>query len=214
MTATAPPPTVPSYVNWLFKRLLGSPLHRLVSGNTMLLTFTGRKTGNRYVAVVRYIRRADLVICYTDSKWWINLRGGAPVEMLIAGRKLQGVATPVEDRATVAASLSEFLCATPGDAKVLRSAPRRRRPASWRRYPQGGRIHRDDRNPDRVVIRSGWWSTGPCRIYEPIRTTAGSSADRGSAGHCDRPVQCRCARTTLAERPAPLISPRGSPPDA
>ncbi|OBF80859.1 hypothetical protein A5791_07205 [Mycobacterium sp. 852002-51163_SCH5372311] len=117
MTATVPPPTVPGYVNWLFKRLLGSPLHRLVSGNTMLLTFAGRKTGNRYVAVVRYIRRADLVVCYTDSKWWINLRGGAPVEMLIAGRKLRGIATPVEDRATVAASLAEFLCATPGDAK-------------------------------------------------------------------------------------------------
>lgn len=117
MTATVTPPTVPGYVNWLVKRLLRSPLHRFVSGNTMLLTFTGRKTGNRYVAVVRYIRRADLVICYTDSKWWINLRGGAPVQMLIAGHTLEGIATPVEDRATVAASLSEFLHATPGDAK-------------------------------------------------------------------------------------------------
>lgn len=123
--ATITRPTVPGYVNWVFKRLLRSPLHRFVSQNTMLLAFAGRKTGNHYVAVVRYIRRDDLVICYTDSKWWINLRGGAPVQMLIAGRKVRGIATPVEDRATVAASLWEFLQTTPGDAKyygVRRSA--------------------------------------------------------------------------------------------
>jgi hypothetical protein len=117
MTATATPPTVPGYVNWLVKRLLRSPLHRFLSRNTMLLTYTGRKSGRSYVVAVRYVRHGDLVTCYTDSKWWINLRGGAPVQMLIAGDTVRGIATPVEDRATVAASLSEFLRATPGDSK-------------------------------------------------------------------------------------------------
>jgi hypothetical protein len=117
MTTTAAPPTVPGYVNWLIKRLLSSPLHRLMSTNTMLLTFAGRKSGKKYTVAVRYVRTGDVVTSYTDSKWWINLRGGAPVEMLIAGRTLRGTATPVEDRATVARSLSEFLHATPGDSK-------------------------------------------------------------------------------------------------
>jgi F420H(2)-dependent quinone reductase len=117
MAATTAPPTVPGYVNWLVKRILRSPLHRVMSKNTMLLTFTGRKSGKQYTVAIRYVREGDHVVCYTDSKWWINLRGGAPVHMLIAGRSLAGIATPVEDRARVAQSLSAFLHAMPGDSK-------------------------------------------------------------------------------------------------
>jgi hypothetical protein len=117
MAATTAPPTVPGYVNWLVKRILGSPLYRVMSKNTMLLTFTGRKSGKQYTVAVRYVREGDHVVCYTDSKWWINLRGGAPVQMLIAGRSLAGIASPVEDRARVAQSLSAFLHAMPGDSK-------------------------------------------------------------------------------------------------
>ncbi|WP_327144088.1 nitroreductase/quinone reductase family protein [Nocardia sp. NBC_01327] len=117
MTTTSTPPTVPGYVNWVVKRILRSPLHRVMSRNTMLLYFTGRKTGKQYTAVVRYVREGDLVSCYTDSKWWINLRGGAPVELLIGGRTVSGTATVVKDLALVTASLTSFLEATPGDSK-------------------------------------------------------------------------------------------------
>ncbi|HZE16177.1 MAG TPA: nitroreductase/quinone reductase family protein [Mycobacterium sp.] len=117
MTTTTALPTVPGYVNRLVKGVLRSPLHRVMSKNTMLLTFTGRKSGKEYVIAIRYLRDGERVVCFTDSRWWFNLRGGAPVEMLIAGRKLVGIATPVEDRATVARSLSEFLHAMPGDSK-------------------------------------------------------------------------------------------------
>ena len=80
MATTTTPPTVPGYVNTLMKGLLRSPLHRVVSKSTMLMTVTGRKTGKRYVVVVRYVRDSEHIVCYTDSKWWINLRGGAPVK--------------------------------------------------------------------------------------------------------------------------------------
>ncbi|MFD4354677.1 nitroreductase/quinone reductase family protein [Nocardia sp. NPDC058518] len=118
MTAsTTTPPTVPGYVNWVVKRLLRSPAHRVMSKTTMLLTFAGRQTGNRYVAVVRYLRQGELVSCYTDSKWWINLRDEPAVELLIAGRRMTGIATVVEDPAVIADSLSEFLHTMPGDSK-------------------------------------------------------------------------------------------------
>lgn len=117
MTARTTPPTVPSYVNWFVQRLLRSPLHRLMSRNTMLLSFTGRKSGKHYVIAVRYVRQGDHISCFTDSKWWKNLRGGAPVEMHIAGRAITGVATPVTDPAVVATCLSEFLHDTPADSK-------------------------------------------------------------------------------------------------
>jgi hypothetical protein len=61
MTTTAAPPTVPGYVNRLIKRLLSSPLHRLMSTNTMLLTFAGRKSGKKYTVAVRYVRTGDVV---------------------------------------------------------------------------------------------------------------------------------------------------------
>ena len=117
MATTTTPPTVPGYVNTLIKGLLRSPLHRVMSKNTMLMTVTGRKTGKQYVVVVRYVRDGERIVCYTDSKWWINLRGGAPVQMLIAGATVSGIAAPVEDPARVARSLSQFLHAVPGDSK-------------------------------------------------------------------------------------------------
>ncbi|MGW4352216.1 nitroreductase/quinone reductase family protein [Nocardia sp. NPDC004582] len=88
-----------------------------MSANTMLLTFTGHRTGNRYAVVVRYVRQGDQLVCYTDSKWWINLRGNAAVEMLIAGHTVAGLATVVEGPAAVADSMSTFLHAVPGDSR-------------------------------------------------------------------------------------------------
>ena len=117
MTATTAPPTVPPYVNRFIRALLRSPLHGLMSKNTMLLGFTGRKTGKRYVIPIRYAREGNRVTCFTDSKWWINLRGGAPVEMLIGGQTRPGVATTIADPSTVEQRLSEFLHEMPGDSK-------------------------------------------------------------------------------------------------
>lgn len=118
MTATtASRPTVPGYVNRIVKALLRSPLHRVMSRNTMLLTYTGRKSGRPYAVAVRYLRSDGVITCFTDSRWWINLRGGAPVELLIAGTSVSGIATPVEDRESVAARLTAFLHAVPGDSK-------------------------------------------------------------------------------------------------
>ncbi|MEV6773158.1 nitroreductase/quinone reductase family protein [Nocardia sp. NPDC051030] len=117
MSVQTAPPTVPGYVNWFVKKVLRSPLHRVMSGNTMMMTVTGRKSGTKYVVVVRYVRDGDAVTCYTDSKWWINLRGGAPVDMLIAGETQRGIATPITDVAVVAENLSKFLHAMPSDSK-------------------------------------------------------------------------------------------------
>lgn len=117
MSTSTTPPTVPGYVNWTAERILRSRAHRLMSKNTMLLMFTGRKTGNRYTAVVRYVRRGDQLSCYTDSKWWINLRDNAAVELLVAGRKVAGSATVVAEPSAVAESLSAFLHAVPGDSR-------------------------------------------------------------------------------------------------
>ena len=66
--------------------VLRSPLHPLMSGRYALLSFTGRRTGRRYTTPVAYTRDgADRLLLSTDSPWWRNLAGGAPVSLRLAG---------------------------------------------------------------------------------------------------------------------------------
>ena len=78
--------------NLFMPALLRSPLHFLVSGSLMLITFTGRKSGKQYTTPVQYKKIDDSVIVFTrrDRVWWKNLRGGAPVMLRIGGRNWHG----------------------------------------------------------------------------------------------------------------------------
>ncbi len=63
--------------------LLSSPLHWIISGMTMVINFTGRKTGKSYRLPVDYRRVGDrlLTTSYKPRTWWRNLRGGAEVTL-------------------------------------------------------------------------------------------------------------------------------------
>lgn len=83
---------VPAPINALVRWILRSPFHRLMSHNTMLLTVDGRKSGKQYTIPVSYVREGDLFVTFTSTPWWKNLRGGASVKLLVAGKTLDGVA--------------------------------------------------------------------------------------------------------------------------
>jgi hypothetical protein len=90
-----------------------------MSNNTMLLTFTGRKSGKGYTIPVLYRQEGKRVMCFTNSPWWKNLRGGAPVTLVLKGRELQGSATPVlDDQERSVREHAAFLQKNPGVAKV------------------------------------------------------------------------------------------------
>lgn len=80
--------------NIAMKPLLQSPLHHLVSGRLMLISFTGRRTGKIYTTPVEYQRQGDTVLLFTqkDRQWWKNLEGGAPVTIWLRGQELRGKA--------------------------------------------------------------------------------------------------------------------------
>ena len=59
--------------------LLRSSLHGLMSKKTLLITFTGRKSGKRYTTPIVYLREGDTFLVATNSPWWKNLRGGVPI---------------------------------------------------------------------------------------------------------------------------------------
>ncbi len=55
--------------------LLRSPLHGLIIGSVLLITFNGRKSGKKYTTPITCLREGDTVLMTTDSPWWKNLRG-------------------------------------------------------------------------------------------------------------------------------------------
>lgn len=99
--------------------ILRSPLHPLMSGKYLLLSFTGRKSGRRYTTPVAYLREGDAFLMTTDSPWWKNLRGGAPVKLRVRGREYEGTGEAVTDETEVVRVLGGFLETQPGYGKFV-----------------------------------------------------------------------------------------------
>jgi nitroimidazol reductase NimA-like FMN-containing flavoprotein (pyridoxamine 5'-phosphate oxidase superfamily) len=64
----------------------------------LLLTYTGRKSGNTYTLPVSYVREGDTITIFSGiHRWWRNLRGGGPVAVLLQGRRRTGRAEVIEE---------------------------------------------------------------------------------------------------------------------
>ena len=110
--------TVPPFVNNAMKFVLRSPVHKVVSKFTLLITFTGCKSGKTYTTPVSYSQFGDQVYIFTHANWWKNLCGGAPVTLTIRGQEFKGLAEPiVDDKAAIATWLAMHLRNVPSDAK-------------------------------------------------------------------------------------------------
>lgn len=106
-------------INALVKAQLRSPLHGMISGHVMLITFTGRRSGRRYTTPVSYARDGETVYCFTDAPWWKNLRGGAPVTLRLRGHDLKGMAEAVSaDQGAIAEGLRFFFREQPTESAV------------------------------------------------------------------------------------------------
>lgn len=56
-------------INPIVKGLLRSPLHGLMSKNTMLIEFKGRKSGRMFTTPVSYHIEGDRVHCFTSQEF-------------------------------------------------------------------------------------------------------------------------------------------------
>lgn len=114
-----PDPLFPA-LNRFMRLLLNSPLHRLMSGNVMVIYFTGRKTGRRRATPVRYLKESDAcVVCLTgrETGWWPNFLEPRDVELQLADRRLAARAHAQPDDAERKAEvLREVLRRFPADA--------------------------------------------------------------------------------------------------
>jgi deazaflavin-dependent oxidoreductase (nitroreductase family) len=109
------------WYNPILKWLLQSPIHGILSGSTMLITVTGRKSGKAISTPVNYVDMGEelMTVSFRQRKWWRNLRGGAPVTLRLRGRNVKANSTAIEDGEGVAAQLGAYFKKVPQYAKYL-----------------------------------------------------------------------------------------------
>jgi len=107
--------------NGTMKFLLRSPLHKLVSGNMMLVTVKGRKSGKAYTTPVNYIQDQRVVYgtSLKERTWWKNLRGGSEAVLRLRGQDVRATAEVVEDDPGVTAQLTIYLAKAPQYARYF-----------------------------------------------------------------------------------------------
>ncbi|MBN2113454.1 MAG: nitroreductase family deazaflavin-dependent oxidoreductase [Acidimicrobiia bacterium] len=102
------------------RAVLASPRHRRHSHDTLVLEVTGRRSGKRYRIAVSYVEAGGDLLVFVDEadakRWWRNLRGGAPVRVLLRGRWQTARAHVVgdDDPTALAEALARFVAAWPG----------------------------------------------------------------------------------------------------
>ncbi len=112
-----PPKWLNAFMVWLLKT---PGLQNIVGKGVALITVTGRKSGQKYVIPVSYARSGSEVMMLTRAArvWWRNLRGGASVEIRLAGKNHQGTANARPGTSGDVDAVAEFLAKRPYDAKA------------------------------------------------------------------------------------------------
>ena len=101
--------------------MLRSPLHGVMSGSTMLVTVTGRKSGRQITTPVNYYQEGDTlwVISNRERTWWRNLKGGASLKLRLRGQELNGFGEVLLDEPAVAVQIGEYVRHLPISARSL-----------------------------------------------------------------------------------------------
>jgi deazaflavin-dependent oxidoreductase (nitroreductase family) len=89
--------------------IIRSPFHAIMSSKYAIIEFSGRKSGRTYRTPVAYVRQGDRLLMSTDSPWYRNLSGGAPVRVRLRGRMVGGTADTVTDPERAAAILRQLV---------------------------------------------------------------------------------------------------------
>jgi deazaflavin-dependent oxidoreductase (nitroreductase family) len=123
--------------------LLHSPLHSFMDKSTILITFTGRKSGKKYTIPVSYVRDGDrlMMISQREHSWWKNLRGSAQVTLYMQGRALKARGEVFTDAETIENKLLLFLQQFPGYQRLihikLAANGQPENPEAFQRFVQG-----------------------------------------------------------------------------
>ncbi|MRH88537.1 DUF385 domain-containing protein [Nocardia sp. SYP-A9097] len=84
------------------RRLLRSPMHRMVSDKLLIVTVIGRKTGHVYENPVGYAEYDGEILIGTAAHWHRNLRAGEPVRLTLRRQIVEADWVVSKDEETVA----------------------------------------------------------------------------------------------------------------
>ena len=105
---------------WAINPVMRLLLNRGIGSKTLMnLQFKGKQTGQTYNFPVGYMQQGQTVFCYSPFSWWRNLRGGAPVTVVVKGRTLTGIADVCTDTEEIATGMDVYLRHNPGDARFF-----------------------------------------------------------------------------------------------
>ncbi|HYB02716.1 MAG TPA: nitroreductase/quinone reductase family protein [Ktedonobacteraceae bacterium] len=127
------------FVIWLLR----SPFHGLIDKSTVLITFTGRRSGKTYTFPVSYVRDGNtlMIISRREHSWWKNFRGGILVTLYLQGHNLKARGEVFTDTEIVANKLLMFLRQFPGYQRLmhmkLAADGQPENPEAFQRFAQG-----------------------------------------------------------------------------
>jgi hypothetical protein len=102
VTGSHPPEGLLRAVNPLLKSLLRTPLAGPMRKQLMVLSFTGRKSGNQYSIPVSAHIIDNQLYALAGTAWTKNFRGGRPAEVLHNGKTTKMTGELIEDPGVVA----------------------------------------------------------------------------------------------------------------
>lgn len=84
----------------LTKIILQSPFYMFMGKKTALIEFTSRQSGRFACQPIHYLQRDKIIqaLCEKGKDWWKNIKGGAPVKLVLNGKKYQGWAEVIEEK--------------------------------------------------------------------------------------------------------------------
>lgn len=91
--------------------VIRSPLHRIMSGSVVLITYAGRRSGQQHSLPVMFAEAESGLIIFVghaeQKVWWRNLIERAPVRVRLRGVELEGYGEVVKDVSSLATRYAE-----------------------------------------------------------------------------------------------------------
>lgn len=110
-----------SFGNTLATAVLRSPIHRMMSGSLLVLTYTGRRSGREYTLPLQYVEHDEQLCIWAGNAggktWWRNFEAPASVTVRLRGEDATGkagvIVEPVRRTEILRAYLKRFPHTTP-----------------------------------------------------------------------------------------------------
>ena len=95
----------------LTKMILQSPFHMFIGKRTALIEFTSRQSGRFACQPIQYLRRDNIIqaLCEKGKDWWKNIKDGAPVKLVLNGKKYQGWVEVIEEKDKIIREWEAFI---------------------------------------------------------------------------------------------------------